>query len=136
MEISEQLHCLFSASIENRNGSYVVDVPERELERGELRHGETYRVAIVASPSSSSAESETTDARHAQGPPQPPVEEGEIRDVEIEDIGEQGDGITRVERGFVVIVPETEESERVTIEITDVRRNVAFADVIERAGGG
>jgi predicted RNA-binding protein with TRAM domain len=48
------------------------------------------------------------------------------------DIGDQGDGITRVERGFVVIVPDTKETERVTIEITDVRENVAFAEVVER----
>jgi predicted RNA-binding protein with TRAM domain len=61
-----------------------------------------------------------------------PVEEGEERTVEIEDIGEQGDGITRVERGFVVIVPDTEQGERVTVEITDVRENVAFAEVVER----
>jgi predicted RNA-binding protein with TRAM domain len=52
--------------------------------------------------------------------------------VEIEDIGEQGDGITRVERGFVVIVPDTEQGERVNIEITDVGENVAFAEVTER----
>jgi predicted RNA-binding protein with TRAM domain len=52
--------------------------------------------------------------------------------VDIEDIGDQGDGVTRVERGFVVIVPDTKQGERVTIEITDVRQNVAFADVIER----
>jgi len=60
------------------------------------------------------------------------VEEGEQRDAEIEDIGEQGDGITRVERGFVVIVPDTELGERVTVEITDVRENVAFAEVTDR----
>jgi predicted RNA-binding protein with TRAM domain len=60
------------------------------------------------------------------------VDEGETREVEIEDIGEQGDGITRVERGFVVIVPDTEQGERATVEITDVRENVAFAEVVER----
>jgi predicted RNA-binding protein with TRAM domain len=50
----------------------------------------------------------------------------------IEDIGEQGDGITRVERGFVVIVPDTKASERVTVEITNVQQNVAFAEVVDR----
>ncbi|WP_242493277.1 TRAM domain-containing protein, partial [Haloarcula hispanica] len=64
--------------------------------------------------------------------PKPPVEEGEQRTVEIEDIGDQGDGITRVERGFVVIVPDTDVGERVTIEITDVGQNVAFGEVVER----
>ena len=135
MKISEELECLFSASIEEQNGSYVIDVPERELQLGDLQQGETYRVALVSSPTQAEPEqSEQVETRSQpqREPPEPPVEEGETREVEIEDIGEQGDGITRVERGFVVIVPDTKESERVNIEITDVRQNVAFAEVVER----
>jgi predicted RNA-binding protein with TRAM domain len=75
---------------------------------------------------------ERTTSDNDQERQDPPVEEGEQRDVEIENLGDQGDGITRVERGFVVIVPDTEPSERVTVEITDVRENVAFAEVVER----
>lgn len=135
MEISEQLHCLFSAPIEEQNESSVVTIPKRELELGDLQQGEPYRVAIVSSPSHGepgAAERTEPESQQNDEPPEPPVEEGETRDVEIEDIGEQGDGITRVERGFVVIVPDTKKSERVTIEITDVRQNVAFADVVDR----
>ncbi|WP_049936605.1 TRAM domain-containing protein [Haloplanus natans] len=135
MEISEELECLFSASITEQDGSYVIDVPERELQLGDLQQGETYRVALVSSPTQSKSEETEqaeTESRRESEPPEPPVEKGETREVEIEDIGEQGDGITRVERGYVVIVPDTKESERVTIEITDVRQNVAFADVVER----
>ena len=62
----------------------------------------------------------------------PPVEVGERRTVEIESIGDQGDGITRVERGFVVSVSDTPLDERVTVEITTVRENVTFADVVDR----
>ena len=134
MELSEELECLFSASIEEQDGSYVIDVPERELQLGDLREGETYRVAVVSSPvqgESGQTEQTETDSQERE-PPEPPVEEGETREVEIEYIGEQGDGITRVERGFVVIVPDTDESERVEIEITDVRQNVAFAEVVKR----
>jgi predicted RNA-binding protein with TRAM domain len=128
MKISEELQCLFSASIEEQDGSYVIDVPERELR-------ETYRVALVSSPTQSEpeqSEQAETGSQSQREPQEPPVEESETREVEIEDIGEQGDGITRVERGFVVIVPDTKESERVKIEITDVRQNVAFAEVVER----
>jgi len=135
MEISEELECLFSAAIEEQDGSYVIDVPERELQLGDLRQGDTYRVALVSSPAQGKpgpAEQAETDSQQERDTPEPPAEEGEIREVEIEDIGEQGDGITRVERGFVVIVPDTDESERVKIEITDVRQNVAFAEVVER----
>lgn len=132
MEISDELHCLFSATVEKTDESYVVEVPEQEIRLGDVRDGETYRVALVPSPSTDEDDSTDAEPQREQGPPDPPVTEGEQRDVEIEDIGEQGDGITRVERGFVVIVPDTEQGERVTVEIDDVRQNVAFASVVER----
>ena len=144
MDISDQLRCLFSAEVETRDGSHVVDVPARELQLGELREDETYRVAIFRSPSTDEGTTNASDeageattpqptrGRDPSGPPGPPVEEGEQRTVEIEDTGDQGDGLTRVERGFVVIIPDAEEGERVRIEITDVQENVAFADVVER----
>lgn len=132
MEISESLRCLFSAQIERQDGNYVVEIPDRELELGELTAGETYQVALLATPSESADPVAESSPAPDRGPPDQPVEEGEIRDVEIEDIGEQDDGIARVERGFVVIVPDSEKGERVTVEITDVRETVAFADVVER----
>lgn len=132
MDIPDQLRCLFASTVEEQDDAYVVEVPQHEVQRGDLQHGETYRVALL--PALSTEESEHSEARSQSepGPMEPPVEEGDQRTVEIDDIGEQGDGITRVERGFVVIVPDTDHGERVTIEITDVRENVAFADVIER----
>lgn len=133
MKISDQLRCLFSATIEERDGSYVVEIPDQEIQLGDIDRDETYRVAILPSPSESENKNIADESKRERGPPGPPVEEGEQRDVEIEDIGEQGDGITRVERGFVVIVPETDQGERATVEITDVRDNVAFAEVIERS---
>ena len=163
MEISEQLRCLFSGRVEEAGGSYVVEVPEREVDLGNVEPGETYRVALVPAPEASggsdrgqqsdrSTPVERTDRSNGQdgatdqsngsrapdrtdddrGRQRPPVEEGETRRVEIEDLGDQGDGITRVERGFVVIVPDTDQGERVEIEITDVRENVAFGEVVER----
>jgi predicted RNA-binding protein with TRAM domain len=138
MKISEQLRCLFSATVEEQDDSFVVEVPEQEIRLGDIQQGETYRVAVLPSPTTE--ESDDTDAdpqpeqaaQSPQPPQTPPVEEGEQRTVEIEDIGEQGDGITRVERGFVVIVPDTQQGERVTVEITDVRQNVAFAEVMAK----
>jgi len=132
MEISEQLRCLFSCKVEERNGSYVFEVPEQEIHFGDLQVQEPYRVAVLPLPSINEANTNDADPQTEQASQTPPVEEGEQRTVEIEDIGDQGDGITRVERGFVVIVPDTKQSERVTIEITDVRENVAFAEVVER----
>lgn len=53
--------------------------------------------------------------------------------MKIEHLGDQGDGITRVERGFVVIVSDASPGEEVTVEITHVQENVAFADVVDRS---
>jgi predicted RNA-binding protein with TRAM domain len=136
MEIPDQLQTLFSGQIDEQDGTYVVEVPEREIEIGDLQHGRTYRVAMLQPPTTDGADEtgtgSDTESTQERGPPDPPVDEGEQRTVEIEDLGEQGDGITRVERGFVVIVPDTEQGERATVEITDVRENVAFAEVVER----
>jgi predicted RNA-binding protein with TRAM domain len=129
MEVSDRLRCLFSATVEEQEESYVVELPKREIQRGDLQTNDTYQVAILSSPSTNEAETHT---RSENDMSKPPVEEGERRTVEIEGLGDQGDGLTRVERGFVVIVPDTDQGERITVEITDVQENVAFADVIKR----
>ncbi|WP_435072924.1 TRAM domain-containing protein [Halorubrum sp. HHNYT27] len=137
MEISEKLLCLFSADVREENGEYVVDVPDREIETGSLEPGETYRVALISrSSTDSTPESDGSadiSASRADDGPQPPVEPGEMRYVEIEDLGKQGDGIARVERGYVIIVPGTEVGERVKIEITEVKSNFAVAEVVEES---
>lgn len=60
-----------------------------------------------------------------------PVEEGETRHVEIEELGDEGDGIAYVE-GFVLVVPDTEITEAVDVEIRDVRDSYAIGEVVER----
>lgn len=133
MEIPDQLRCLFSAEIEQRANTYIIEIPEEELRLGTLQEGETYQIAALSSQAKSDPVEKGEPSQNRPGSSdQPPVEEGETRTVEIESIGDQGDGITRVERGFVVIVPETEKGEKVKISITDVRESVAFADVVER----
>jgi predicted RNA-binding protein with TRAM domain len=130
MEISDKLLCLFSAEVEEEEDRYIVEVPKREIETGAVDPGDTYRVALI------SGEGETVSTSEAAGPapsdePQPPVEEGEIRYVEIEDLGKQGDGIARVERGYVIIVPGGEVGERVKVEISEVKSNFAVGEIIE-----
>jgi predicted RNA-binding protein with TRAM domain len=138
MEIPEGLRCIFSAEVDEQQDSYVIGVPKNEVETRNIQKGRVYRTALLTTTeteaeegsSDSGAKADTTGSK--QGVSGPPVGEGEVREVEIENIGDQGDGITRVERGFVVIVPETEKGERVTVEITDVKPNVAFGEVKER----
>jgi predicted RNA-binding protein with TRAM domain len=129
MEISEKLLCLFSADVEDDGDRFVVEVPKREIDTGSIDPAETYRVALISTRAESTES--TTDSGPAPDEPQPPVEPGEIRYVEIEDLGKQGDGIARVERGYVIIVPGGEVGERVKIEITEVKSNFAVGDILE-----
>ncbi|WP_114579480.1 TRAM domain-containing protein [Saliphagus sp. LR7] len=130
MEIPDELFCLFSAEVEANGDSYRIEIPTREVTDGDLRPGEVYRVALLASDSTSPLEesSKENPERRDQGPP---IAEGDRRTVDIKDIGKQGDGIARVERGYVIIVPETEIGDRVTIEIKNVQETLAFGEVIE-----
>ncbi|TQQ81630.1 TRAM domain-containing protein [Halonotius roseus] len=140
MEIPEQLACLYTAELTETEEGYSFSVPASEVEQGSITPGETLRVAVLAKSDGTTdtrtptETSEATPQRDDPTPsqPEPPVSEGETRVVEIEDVGDQGDGITRVERGYVVIVPETDEGETVEIRIETVQPNVAFGTVIDR----
>jgi predicted RNA-binding protein with TRAM domain len=139
MDISETLQTLYTATVEQDDGSYQITVPEREIATGTIAEDETYRVALISTTASDADDTETTDSiqpddneDQQQDFEGPPVGEGEQREVEIENLGEQGDGIAKVERGYVVIVPETSVGDRVTVEMRQVRENVAFADVVDR----
>jgi len=59
-----------------------------------------------------------------------PVASGDELDVEIVDVGSEGDGIAKVEE-FTVFVPETETGDTVTVEITDVKPQFAFAERVD-----
>ena len=138
MDISETLQTLYTATVEQDDGTYQITVPEREIATGTLAEDETYRVALISTVASDVDNTETTDSIQStdhedqeQDFEGPPVAEGDRREVEIENLGDQGDGIAKVERGYVVIVPETSIGDRVTVEMRQVRENVAFADVVD-----
>ena len=136
IEISDSLRSLFSAQIEERDGSYIVDVPASEIEHDSLAADETYRVAILKSESSTSQKTQEEQPQSAAQEPTPtsdgpPVDEGEVRDVTIETTGDQGDGIAKVERGYVVIVPGGQPGDEPSVEIEQVKENVAFASIVE-----
>lgn len=139
-DIPDGLHYLFSARIEDApNDSYTVTLPEQELATGNIQPNTVYRIALLPATYAPAAEdepaapSDTTSANSSDAvSDNPPVHEGEIREVDIDDLGEQGDGIAFVDQGYVLIVPETKKGERVTVEITHVSDNVAFGEVVER----
>ncbi|RLM49503.1 TRAM domain-containing protein [Halorubrum sp. Atlit-28R] len=136
VKISDSLRSVFSAQIEERDGSYIMDVPASEVEHDALAADETYRVAILKSESSTSQRTQAEQPQSARQEPTstldgPPVDEGEVRDVTIETTGDQGDGIVKVERGYVVIVPGGQPGDELSVEIEQVKENVAFASIVE-----
>ena len=137
VEIPDSLRSVFSATVHERDGGYVVEISADKVTHDAVTVGETYRVALLDTPSArASAEQDTSQSsrsqrRDRQHSPKPPVAEGEVRDVTIEAIGDQGDGIAKVERGYVVIVPGVQPGQQPTVEIEQVQENVAFASVVE-----
>jgi len=90
------LRTFYTADVFERDGSYVVEVPSRELDLGTVEAGETVRVALLETPGDDDA---------PNGEPKsdgPPVTEGDALEVTIESMGDQGDGIAKVGPGYVV----------------------------------
>ena len=155
VELTDSLKCLFTGTIEARGDDHVVRIPATEVEHGTVEAGELYRVALIkredgtgetsaAVDGESSAQtksvsengdrgSRATTARETttRGASGPPVSEGDVREVTIETLGDKGDGIAKIERGYVVIVPDSEPGDEPTVKITSVRENVSFAEVVE-----
>ena len=142
--IPDSLQVLFTGTIEERNdGTYIVEIPHREVEQSSLTSGESHRVALLppqeaadqqaTAPTGSSPNQQSNGAHsNPNGTPasSPPVSEGDVMGVEIVDEGDQGDGIAKVEGGYVVIVPEGNVGERLFIEIDAVKDNVSFGSVV------
>jgi len=136
MEISDDLLCLFTAQVSAEDDSYHIEIPDREIENSAIDTSGTYRVALLPvdadTASDSSADQPAEPAPEQEDKQQPPVDVGETREVEIDSIGDKGDGIARIDRGYVVIVPDTKVGDRATVRIETAKENVAFAEVVER----
>ncbi|MXR42970.1 TRAM domain-containing protein [Halobaculum sp. WSA2] len=137
VEIPDSLCSLFTAKIKEEDGTFVIEIPPSEIKHGTLTVDETYRIALLDL-SSEAKSTSTQSPRHSasQGTTNhdssgPPVDEGEVRDVTIETVGDQGDGIAKVERGYVVIVPGAQPGDEPTVEIEQVQENVAFASIVD-----
>lgn len=112
---------------------YVLEVPKNEVEYGSLNEGDDVQVTLTEQGDNGNrSRSRTRNSTHEQTPP---VDEGDIlKKMEIGSLGDQGDGITRTEEGYVIVVPNTSVGDVIDIRITDVNENYAKAD-IERQHG-
>jgi len=61
----------------------------------------------------------------------PPVQEGQTYDLQIESLGQKGDGIARY-KGFILVVPGTQRGDCVKVEITKVLPKLGFGKVVGR----
>ena len=59
-----------------------------------------------------------------------PVEENEEYVVDVEDIGDEGDGIAHV-GDFVVLVPEGDMGDRVRVRVDRVESDYAMAELLD-----
>ena len=132
VQVPDSLRCLFSAEIEQRDDSFVIEVPKDEVNSGEVTPEEIYRVVLFPEQSRSQDHHGSAPQGEAQiaSPQSPPVSEGETRTVTIETTGDQGDGIARVERGYVVIVPGLIPGDELAVEIEVVKENFAMAKIV------
>ena len=135
VEIPDSLQSLFTATVEEDDDRYYIEVPKSEIEHDAATPGGTYRIAVLPhsddSTDTEQSPAEPEESYTDQGLPEPPVDEGEVRTVSIESVGDQGDGIAKVERGYVVIVPGATPGDEPTVEIEQVKENVAFARLVD-----
>jgi len=132
VEIPEDLRTLFSARLEMQNDQYVFEVPADEVEMGD-----NYRVAVIPTEKPDSQESDTEPSggresgsdRDESGDGSP-VDEGEQLRVEIDELGDEGDGVATI-GGFVVFVDGAMPGERPLVEIDSVSDTMAFATVVD-----
>jgi 23S rRNA (uridine2552-2'-O)-methyltransferase len=59
-----------------------------------------------------------------------PVREGDQLEVDIEDVGSEGDGIAKVE-GFTLFVGGATEGETLRVRVTDVKPRFGFAERVD-----
>jgi len=59
-----------------------------------------------------------------------PVAEGDRIEVDVVDVGEEGDGIAKVD-GYTLFVPGTEAGTTVDVRVTDLKPRFGFAELVE-----
>jgi 23S rRNA (uridine2552-2'-O)-methyltransferase len=85
-------------------------------------------VRVVSPPASRDSSSEVYLV--AKGRMTAPVETGDRLEVEIEDVGDEGDGIATVD-GYTLFVPGAEAGETVEVVVDDVKPRFGFAERVD-----
>ena len=133
VQIPDSLRTLFAADIKQHDDSFVIEVPKQEVNKGDVALDEIYQVVLFPEQGRSGEQrkSGSQDDSSTASSQSPPVSEGETKVVTIETTGDQGDGIARIERGYVVIVPGSVPGDEWTVKIEFVKENFAVAEIID-----
>ncbi|MFP4627043.1 MAG: SAM-dependent methyltransferase [Natronomonas sp.] len=105
----------------------VFEGPDVERLRADIEDEFEY-VRNIYPPASRDASSELYLV--AMGRLTAPVRAGESLEVDVEDVGSEGDGIAKVD-GFTLFVPGTTVGETVDVRVTDVKPRFGFAERID-----
>ena len=129
--------CKYTARLERDGDRYVVEIPSREIELGSLSPGDVCQVTVdlleEGAPEASTTGSATDQTDGSDGPDQP-VTVGERLTVQIDDMGQQGDGIARVGEGYVLIVPGSDVDDEVEVEVQHTNPTYGFAEILDDQG--
>lgn len=129
--IPNSLLSYFSANIKKQGDTYIIEVPEHEIDNGSLELDSQHKVAVFGSEEEQENQSVTPSEQELTSGMTPPVREGETRTVEIIDKGSEGDGITRINEGYVLIVPDGAVGETLEVEVVSVNPNFAIGEKIK-----
>ena len=149
MDSLDSVRSLFSARVDRRDGTYVIEVPRNEVDLGAIDDDAIYRVALLEAIDRDGDTRSRADRPRATDPDRPtgstnrqsaddparneparPVREGDVVAVTIDDVGDEGDGIARIGAGFVLFVSGAAPGDAVAVEVTAVRDTYAFGDVV------
>ena len=87
VQLSGDLLCLYTAEIDASGDTYTLEVPKREIEHGHLTPGNPAQVALFSTPNPNEESSSPSAAATQHEPSEsPPVDEGDIVDVEIDSL--------------------------------------------------
>lgn len=132
VEVPKHLRSLFTASLAERDDEHVIRIPASVIENDEIDPAESYRVAVLDRPGSPRrSDSQSVDDRSASADRGPPVAENDVLTVTVDAVGDQGDGIAKVDRGYVLIVSDAAPGDEVSVRVETVKPNVAFASIVD-----
>ena len=127
-----ELSCLFSSLVEADDESHFIMLPSQELISLDIDTNTTYRVLFLPKlPGEKSLPNKSLSPSIISPPSDTLVTIGDIYEVLVEDIGNEGDGIARIGPGYIIFIPKTDIGHKVKIKINSVTNRCAFAEVIE-----